>query len=50
MVSSPDFAVEVSQYSEKTIRAMEEAKRISRDPDSKGYDSMEELKAALDES
>ena len=42
------FAVEVPQYSEKTLRAMEEAKRISRDPDVKGYDTMDELRAALD--
>lgn len=43
------FAVEVPQYSEKTLKAMAEATKISRDPDIKGYDSMEELKAALDD-
>ena len=42
------FAVEVPQYSDKTLNAMAEARKISRDPDIKGYDSMEELKAALD--
>ncbi len=42
------FAVEMPQYSQKTLEAMAEAKRISRDPDVKGYTSMEELKAALD--
>ena len=42
------FAVEVPQYGERTLAAMEEAKRISRDPDVKGYTSMEELKAALE--
>ena len=43
------FAVEVPQYSDKTLSAMAEARRISRDPDVKGYSSTEELKAALDE-
>ena len=43
------FAVEIPQYSEKTIEAMAEARRISRSPDGKGYTSMEELKAALDD-
>lgn len=42
------FAVEMPQYSQKTLEAMAEARRISRDPDVKGYTSMEELKAALD--
>ncbi len=43
------FAVEMPQYSQKTLEAMAEAKRISRDPDVKGYTSMEELKAALED-
>ena len=43
------FAVEVPQYGEKTLSAMAEARRISHDPDVKGYNSMEELKAALDD-
>ena len=43
------FAVEVPQYSDKTLSAMAEARRISCNPDIKGYNSMEELKAALDE-
>lgn len=43
------FAVEIPQYSERTLNAMAEAKRISRSPDIKGYTSMEELKAALEE-
>ena len=43
------FAVEVPQYSDKTLNAMAEARKISRDPDIKGYNSMEELKAALDD-
>ena len=36
------------QYSQKVLDAIEEAKKISRDPDIKGYDTMEELKAALE--
>ena len=43
------FAVEVPKYSDKTLNAMAEARKISRDPDIKGYNSMEELKAALDD-
>ena len=43
------FAVEVPQYSDKTLSAMAEARRISRDPDIKGYTTMDELKAALDD-
>ncbi len=43
------FAVEVPQYSDKTLNAMAEARKISRDPNIKGYNSMEELKAALDD-
>ena len=43
------FAVEVPRYSDKTLNAMAEAKRISRDPDISGYTTMDELKAALDD-
>ena len=42
------FAVEVPEYSQRTLEAMAEAKRISRDANVKGYTSMEALKAALD--
>lgn len=42
------FAVEMPQYSQQTLDAMAEARRISRDPNVKGYTSMDELKAALD--
>ena len=42
------FAVEMPRYSAQTIAAMEEARRISRDPNVRGYTSMEELKAALE--
>ena len=43
------FAVEIPQYSDRTLNAMAEAKQISHDPDVKGYTSMDELKAALDD-
>ena len=43
------FAVEIPQYSEKTLNAMAEARRISRDPDIKGYSTMDDLKAALED-
>ena len=43
------FAVEMPQYSRQTIAAMEEARRISSDPSVKGYTSMDELKAALED-
>jgi len=43
------FAVEMPQYSQQTLDAIAEARCISRDPDVKGYSSIEELKAALDE-
>lgn len=43
------FAVEMPQYSQKTLDAMAEARRISSDASVKGYSTMAELKAALDE-
>ena len=45
----PPFAVEMPADSQKTLDAMAEARRISRNPDVKGYSSMEDLKAALDD-
>ena len=42
------FSVELPKYNQQVLDAMAEAKRISRDPDIRGYDNMEELKAALD--
>lgn len=41
--------IEVPRYSDKTLSAMAEARRISRDPDIKGYTNMDELKATLDD-
>ena len=37
------FNVEMPRYSQHTLDAMNEARRISRDPDVKGYTSMDEL-------
>ena len=42
------FSVELPHYSQATLDAMDEARRISRDPDVKGYTSMEDLKKALE--
>ena len=42
------FTVEIPKYNQETLEAMAEARRISRDPDVKGYTSMEDLKAALE--
>ena len=44
LLGGSPFAVEVPQYNDKTLSAMAEARRISRAPDVKGYNSMEELK------
>ena len=43
------FNVEMPRYSQRTLDAMNEARRISRDPDVKGYASMDELRKALEE-
>lgn len=43
------FSVEMPQYNKKTLEAMAEARLISADKSVKGYTSMEELKAALEE-
>ncbi len=43
------FSVEMPRFSGRTLEAMEEAKRISHDPQVKGYTSMDELKKALED-
>lgn len=43
------FSVEMPRFSQSTLDAMDEARRISRDPNIKGYTSMDELKKALEE-
>jgi len=42
------FNVEIPNYNKETIEAMAEAKQISHDPKVKGYQSIEDLNAALD--
>lgn len=42
------FSVEIPPYNQKVLDAMAEAREISRNPDIRGYDSMEDLKTALD--
>ena len=42
------FSIEIPQYNQKVLDAMAEARCISRDPDVRGYDNMEDLKASLD--
>lgn len=43
------FSVEMPRYSQRTLDAIDEARRISRDPDVRGYTSMDELRKALEE-
>ena len=43
------FSVEMPHYKQSTLAAMEEARRISRDPNVPSYDNMGELKRALEE-
>ena len=43
------FNIEMPRYSQRTLDAMDEARRISRDPDVKGYTDMDELRKALEE-
>ena len=43
------FSVEMPRYSQRTLDAMNEARRISRDPDVKGYTNMDELRNALED-
>ena len=43
------FNVEMPRYSQHTLDAMNEARRISRDPDVRGYTNMDDLRKALEE-
>ena len=43
------FNVEMPRFNQETPDAMEEAGRISHDPQIKGYTSMDELRKALEE-
>ena len=42
------FTVEVPNYNQKTLEAMAEAKRISRDETVTSYDNLADLKKALE--
>lgn len=42
------FSIEIPEYSQKVMDAMNEAKRISRDPDVAGYTNMDDLRKALE--
>ena len=41
------FPVELPKYNQKALVAIAEARRISRDPDVKGYTNIADLKTAL---
>ena len=43
------FRVEMPRYTQRTLDAMDEARRISRDPDVRGYTNMGDLRKALEE-
>ena len=43
------FRVEMPRYTQRTLDAMDEARRISRDPDVRGYTNMDDLLKALEE-
>ena len=43
------FRVEMPRYTQRTLDAMDEARRISRDPDVRGYTNMDDLRKALEE-
>ena len=43
------FSIEMPHYKPYTLGAMEDARRISRDADVPSYDSVDELKRALEE-
>ena len=43
------FTIEMPHYKQSTLATMEEARRISRDPNVPSYDNMDELKRALEE-
>ncbi len=42
------FSVEMPRFKQTTLDAIEEGRRISRDPHAKSYSSMEELVEALE--
>lgn len=42
------FSVDIPQYNQETLEAMKEAREISRDPNSKGYKSLQEFREEID--
>jgi len=42
------FSIEMPHYNQRTLSAMKEARRISRDPTVSSYDNMDDLKRALE--
>ena len=43
------FTIEMPRYKQNILAAMEEARRISRNPNVPSYENMDELKMALEE-
>ena len=43
------FSIEMPHSKQSTLAAMQEARKISRDPDVPSYDNMDDLKKALEE-
>ncbi len=43
------FSIEIPHYKQSALAAMEEARKISRDPNVPSYDNMDDLKRALEE-
>ena len=43
------FTIEMPRYKQNILAAMEEARKISRNPDVPSYDNMDDLKKALEE-
>lgn len=43
------FAVEMPHYNKRTLDAMAEARRISKDPEIRGYTNMDDLRRALEQ-
>jgi len=43
------FTIEMPRYKQNILAAMEEARRISRNPNLPSYENMDELKRALEE-
>lgn len=43
------FSIEMPHYKQSALATMEEARKISRDPNVPSYDNMDDLKRALEE-